>query len=78
MEDNYEIPSEISKVFDKIRITIDDAVKAGVIPAHVRERFRMTLAPAKYNQTFMAKFLDPEGSAFAGSFEVGTHSMEAW
>ena len=78
LEDSYEIPSGISNVFDKIRITIDDAVKEGVIPEHVRERFRMTLPPAKYDQTFMAKFLDPEGSAFAGSFEVGTHCVEEW
>jgi hypothetical protein len=77
-EDNYEIPSEITNVFDKIKITIEDAVKAGVIPSHVRDRLKMTLPPAKYSQTFMAEFLDPEGSAFAGSFSVGEHTVEEW
>lgn len=77
-KDDYEIPPEIVNVFGKIFVTIDDAVECGVIPAKQREFFRNTMSKAKYDQTFMGKFLDPEGQAFGGSFEVGDHEVESW
>ena len=75
---SYDIPQEILEVFETIFVTIDDAVEEGVIPSHVRERFRKIMSPAKYAQTFMGKFLDPEGGAFDGSFDVGDHEVEQW
>jgi len=75
---DYDLPPEIAKVFETVFVTIDDAVESGVIPVHVRDRFKATMSPAKYKQTFMGKFLDPEGGAFDGSFEVGDHKVEQW
>ncbi len=75
---DYDIPSEIAEVFETVFVTIDDAVQCSVTPAHVRDLMKKSMSPAKYAQTFMGKFLDPEGGAFDGSFEVGEHEVEQW
>ena len=68
----------MAEIFKTVFVTIDDAVQCNVIPENVRERFRKIMSPAKYMQTFMGKFLDPEGAAFGGSFEIGDHEVEQW
>lgn len=73
----YEIPMEIVSVFEKIKITIDDAVKEGVVPARMREFFKKAMPPAKFRQTFMAEFLEPEGAIY-GKFPEGEHEVEQW
>lgn len=72
-----DIPDDIINVFDKIFVTIDDAVREGVISADFREKMRRVMSPAKYRQTFMGEFARPEGAVF-GSFPIGGHEAESW
>jgi len=76
--DEYELPPEITQIFQTIKLTIEDGVAAGVIPASVRDTLKKSMSPAKYKQTFMAEFLPPEGAAFGGSFGLGEHELEVW
>ena len=69
----YEIPSEITRVFTAIKITIDDAVEHNVVPARMRTFLQNTLSPAEYRRTCMAEFPLPEGAAFSKPLDVGTH-----
>ena len=77
LDSDYEIPASIAKVFGKMKITIDDAIAAEVIPAHLKKFYQSIMSPAKFRQTFMAEFLEPEGAVF-GKFEIGEHSVEEW
>lgn len=75
---DYELPDEIAKRFATFRITIDDAVSAGVIPARVRSFLHDTLSPAEFRRTCMAEFPLPAGAAFGGPLQTGDHDPELW
>lgn len=74
---DFDMPREITTVFNKMKLTIDDGVDAGVIPAKVRDLMQKTIPPAQYRRVFMAEFVKPEGAVF-GSFPTGKHEVEEW
>jgi len=76
--DEYELPPEITEIFETMKLTIEDGVAAGVIPPEIRDTLKKSMSPAKYKQTFMAEFLPPEGAAFGGNFGIGEHELEEW
>ena len=69
----YEIPTEISKIFSAVKVTIDDSVKYGVIPKHVKEFLKNTLPPSEFKRTCMAEFPLDQGAVFEGAPSRGEH-----
>ena len=69
IESDFEVPATVKDVFTTMKVTIDDAVTAGIIPETQRERLRMTLPPEQYKRLCMAEWAENEGAIFRGNFE---------
>ena len=68
----YQIPPQVKDVFTTMKVTIDEAIEAGVISQAMKEFMQNTMSPAEFKRICMAEFPPPKGSIFGGDFSEGT------
>ena len=71
--DDYEFPPAMAKIFSASKVTIDHAVKYGLITAEMRQIYKDTMSPAMYKRTYMAEFPPDEDAVFRPADNIGTH-----
>ena len=55
-----------------MKVTIDEAIDAGVISQTMKEFMQNTMSRAEFKRICMAEFPPPKGSIFGGEFSEGT------
>ena len=68
----YQIPPEVKDIFTTMKVTIDDAISAGVISERMKDFMYRTMPHAEFRRICMAEFPAPKGSIFGGDFSEGT------